>query len=81
MLRPRMELSMDGFEALLIDMGVNLGRRDIGVAKHFLDDAQIGAVAEQMGGETVTQQVRIDVCLQPGKFGVFFDDLPDARGG
>jgi len=46
MLRPRMELSMDGFEALLIDMGVNLGRRDIGVAKHFLDDAQIGAVAE-----------------------------------
>jgi len=49
-----MELSMDSFEPLLIDVGVNLCRGNIGVAEHFLDDAQIGAVAEQMRGKTVS---------------------------
>jgi hypothetical protein len=42
---PWMELSMDRFQALLIDMGVNLRGRNIGVTEHFLDNAQIGAVA------------------------------------
>jgi hypothetical protein len=76
-----MKLSMDRFEPLLIDMRVNLRGRDIGVAEHFLDDAKIGAVAEQVRGETVPQQMWIDICLQAGMFGVLLYDLPDARGG
>lgn len=32
-------------QPLLIDMGVNLSGRDISMPEHFLDDAQIGAVA------------------------------------
>ena len=40
-----MKLVVHRFQPLLIDMRINLGRRNIGVPKHFLDDAQIGAVA------------------------------------
>ena len=54
---------MNRFESLLVDVGVNLGRGNIGVAEHFLDDAQVGAVAEQMRGETVPEQMRINVLL------------------
>ncbi len=45
-LRARMKFPMDRFQALLINVRVNLGRRDVGVAEHLLDDAQISAVAE-----------------------------------
>ena len=75
-----MKLSMDSFQALLIDMGINLRRGDIGVTEHFLNDAQVGAVAQQMGGKTVSQQMRINIYFQPGTPGDFFYDLPDARG-
>ena len=43
-LRSRMKLPMHGFKPLLIDMRVNLRCRNIRVAEHFLDNAQIGAV-------------------------------------
>ncbi len=49
-----MKFPMDRFQALLINVGVNLGRRDVGVAEHLLDDAQISAIAEQMRGKTVS---------------------------
>ena len=62
--RARMELSMDGFEPILIDVRVNLGRGNIGVTQHFLDDAQVGAVTEKMRSETVPEQVRINIFLQ-----------------
>jgi hypothetical protein len=50
----RMKFPMDRFQALLIHVRVNLGRRDVGVAEHLLDDAQISAIAEQMRGKTVS---------------------------
>ena len=53
-LRARMKFPMDRFQALLINVRVNLGRRDVGVAEHLLDDAQISAIAEQMRGKTVS---------------------------
>jgi hypothetical protein len=34
---------------------VKLGRREIGVAEHLLDAAQVGAALEQMGGERVAE--------------------------
>ncbi len=55
---------MDGFQALLVDVGVDLGRGNIGMAEHFLNDAQVGAVAEQMRSETVPEQMRVNVFLQ-----------------
>ena len=72
---------MHCLEPLLIDVGINLRRRNVGMAEHFLDNAQIGAVAEQMRGETVPEQVRINVRFQSGMFRVFFHDLPDAHRG
>ena len=58
-----MELSMDGFEPILVHVRVNLGRGNVGVTQHFLDDAQVGAVTEKMRGETVPEQVRINIFL------------------
>jgi hypothetical protein len=38
-LGPRMKLPMHSFKPLLIDVRIDLCRRNIGVAKHFLNDA------------------------------------------
>ena len=40
-LRPGMELAVELFEILLIHMGVDLGRADVGVAKHCLDEPEV----------------------------------------
>ena len=40
-----MKLVMHRLQSLLVDVRVNLRGRDIGVPEHFLDDAQVGAVA------------------------------------
>jgi hypothetical protein len=41
-------------------MGVDLRRRDVGVAEEHLDGAKIGAAFEEMGGKSVAQHVRAD---------------------
>ena len=46
---------MHRLEPLLVDVRVNLRRRNVGVPEHFLDDSQIGAVTEEMSRETVPQ--------------------------
>ena len=76
-----MKLAMHSLQPLLIDMGVNLCRRYVGVAQHLLDDSQIRAVAKQMRCEAVPQKVRIDVLFQSGPLRVLLNDLPDPRCG
>ena len=56
-----MKFAMHGLQPLLIHMRVNLRRRNIGMPEHFLDDPQIGAVAEKMRRETVPEQMRINI--------------------
>jgi len=75
-----MKLSVHGFEPLLIDMRVNLRRRNIRVAEHFLDNAQVGAVAKEMRRKTVSQEMGIDIFLESGVPRMLFYNLPDARG-
>jgi hypothetical protein len=75
-----MKLSVHGFEPLLIDMRVNLRRRNIRVAEHFLDNAQVGAVAKEMRRETVPEKMGIDIFLESGVPRMLFYNLPDARG-
>ena len=48
---------MSVFEAFAVGMGVNLGGGDVGVAEHFLDHAEVAAVLEEVGGETVPEGV------------------------
>src|SRR4051794_37176605 len=55
---PRMKLRMHRLEAVLIDVSVDLRRRDIAVAKQFLHDAQVGPAADQVRRETMPQHVR-----------------------
>src|SRR2546423_7464353 len=59
--RPRMKLPVHRFQPLLIDVRIKLRRGNIGVTEHLLDDAQVGAVAQKMGGKTMPEQVRINI--------------------
>ena len=74
-----MKLSMDGYQPLLIDVRVNLRRGNICVSENFLDNAQVGAISEQMRRETVPEKMRINIFLQSGAPGMFFHNLPDTR--
>ena len=75
------ELAVDVFEAFLVDVGVDLGGSDVGVAEEFLDDAQVGAVLQEVGGERVAEEVWVDVGFDAGEPGAVADDLADAFGG
>lgn len=50
----------EALQAFFKDVGVDLRRRDIGVAEKLLDRAQIGAAVEEMAGERMAQDVRAD---------------------
>ena len=76
-----MKSPMHRFQPLLIDMRIDLRRRNIGVTQHFLNNPQIGAVPQQMRRETVPEKVRVNIFLEPRALRVFFYDLPDARCG
>jgi hypothetical protein len=80
-LRAWMKLAVHSLEPLLIDVGVDLGRRYVRVAQHLLNNSKISAVAEQMRCEAVPQQVRINVFFQSGAPRVLFNDLPNPRCG
>src|SRR5688500_14679144 len=61
---------------------VELRRRQIGVAEHLLDAAQVSASLEQMRGERVTEQVWVDsLRLEPGLLGEAAQDQEGAGAG
>jgi hypothetical protein len=49
--------AMGGLEVLDVEVGVDLGGFESGVAEHFLDDADVGAVAVHVGGAGMPKQV------------------------
>ena len=51
----RVELLMHAFEPRVIDVRVDLGGLDIGVAEHLLHHPQIGSAGEQVGRKAVPQ--------------------------
>ena len=73
-----MKLLVNAGEVVGIDVGVDLGGGNVGVAEELLDDAEVGTMAKQVAGEGVSQDVRVDVLLDAGSAGNVFDDLPDA---
>ena len=48
-----MKLLVHPLQTRHVDMGIELRRRDTGMAQHFLDLSQIGAAGQQMGCEAV----------------------------
>ena len=73
-----MKLPVHGLQPLLVHVRVNLRCGNIGVTKHFLDDSQVRAVAEQMRRETMAEQVRINIGLQSRVPRARLHDLPNA---
>src|SRR5579872_418282 len=69
LLRQRMQIAHQTFQPLLDDMGVDLRRRNIGMAEQCLHDAQVGAVVQKVACKSMPQHVWRD---QPRR---------EARGG
>ena len=82
-------LLMQRLQPCLCDVRVNLRGGKIGVAEEHLDHAQIGAVIEQMRGESVAQGVWRQRRLNAGGARVDLEVVPEglarhgpaARGG
>jgi hypothetical protein len=53
-LSKRMMLFDEPSQPLLDDMGVDLRRRNVGVAEELLHRAKIGATLEEMAGKSMT---------------------------
>lgn len=51
---------MDGFQSVLVDMGVNLCGGYVGMTEHYLNCTQIGTARQQVGGKGVAQHVGRD---------------------
>ena len=75
-----MELFMDGFQTALFHVRVDLGRRNIGVPQHFLNDPQIGPVSQQMGRKRMPQKMGVNVDFNSAAGRDLFYDLPDPLG-
>ena len=69
--------SVEGFvEVGVADVGVAIGGGDIYVTEHFLDDSEIGAVVEEVGGKRVAEGVWGDGFGDCGFGDVIFDHFP-----
>ena len=52
-----MEVLVDVFEALVGNVGINLGGSYAGVAKELLHAAQVGTVTQEVGGKQMAELV------------------------
>ena len=75
----RVKFFVDGAEAVVIDVGVNLGSSDVGVAEHLLEGSEIDAAGEHVGCEAVAEGVDGKLFAKAGAGGVFFDDPPEVN--
>ena len=70
---------MDVAEAGGVDMGVDLGRPDVGVSEKFLDGADVRAVREHVRGEAMAKDMRRNAVRgDSDRGGPGTDDLEDA---
>src|SRR6266496_6077844 len=76
-LRTWVELVVQGLQTGLVNVGVDLSGRDVGVSEHGLHGPQIGAVLQEMSGEAVAQDVRGKRRADAGFEAVRLDDAPE----
>src|SRR5665213_1193894 len=75
--RQRMRLGDQAFQPLALHMGIDLRRRDVGVAEHLLNAAQIRAAVDQVAGEGVAQHMRRQFRrIEPGGERQLLEQLP-----
>ena len=70
---------MEFFQSVLVDVGVDLGGGDVGMAKHELHGSQVCAMGQEVGGKGMTQHVRGDGFVDPSRPCRLFDDLPETE--
>ena len=58
--RMRVGLEIHFPTAPIRNVGVELGSREIGMSEHLLNTSEVGAPFEQVSGERVPQQMRMD---------------------
>ena len=77
-------LVVDAPQALHVDVGVDLCRRDGSVSEHFLHDPDVGAAPDEVGGEAVPECVGRNATgqapAQREPVGVALDEVLDAAG-
>ena len=66
-----MRLVIDRGQALEVQVGVDLGCRDLGVPQEFLHGPQIPTALQQMAGKRVSKHVRVDLEAKTGGLGLF----------
>ena len=59
-------------EVVTGNVGINLGGRNINMAKHHLDGSQIGTTFEEVTGKRVPQTVRRDFFFDSSLFYILF---------
>ena len=77
----RVVFGVDAGQAGPRQVRIDLGRRDICVAQHQLQAAQIGPPLEQVGRERMPQLVRTDRLVDARRGGVVPQQLEEASGG
>ena len=60
-LRSRMGVEVFLADVGAVHVGVDLRGRDIGVAEHFLDGAQVSPALKQVGGEGVPKRMGVKI--------------------
>src|SRR3954447_25691553 len=76
--RARVGAELRVLQALGREVRVDLRRRNVRVAEHLLQRAQVAAAGEQVGREGVAQRVRAHPPLEAGGARVALDDLVEA---
>src|SRR5215207_1383482 len=77
----RVRPEVDVLQPFAREVGVELGGRDVCVAEHLLDRAEVAAAREQVGGEGVPERVRAHPVREPGGLRVPANDLVEALAG
>ena len=72
---------MNLFEMMIRDVGIDLGGRNIGVAKKRLNRAKVCAVHEEVRSEGMPERVWTDMFGDAGHASIFFDDAFDRASG
>src|SRR5687767_1293020 len=72
---------MNRAKVFAIDVGVDLGGREIGMSQHLLHGAEIRSALEQMGGKAVPQRMRRDALGDPGPLSGAANDAPGTHAG
>ena len=72
-----MELFVDRLQSSLINVRIDLRRRDIGVAQHLLHDSQVRPVLQQMRREAVAKRMRSHGLFDPRLPCILLYHLPE----